>query len=204
MQGSEIKIYKTEDGTTEIEVKLEKDTVWLSLLQLTDLFQRDKSVISRHISNIFKEGELEKSSVVANFATTASDGKTYKVTYYTLDVIISVGYRIKSQRGTQFRIWALKILKEYLIKGYALNEQRLTKQTEELINLKNTVKILGNVLGYKKLTNDENQALLQVISDYAYALNVLDQYDYQRLKIDNITSKELYKISYEEAKKLIE
>lgn len=170
---------------------------------MTELFQRDKSVISRHISNIFKEGELDKKSVVANFATTASDGKTYNVTYYTLDVIISVGYRIKSQRGTQFRIWASKILKDYLIKGYALNEQKLTKQAKELNYLKNTVKILGSVLDYKKLTNDESQALLQVISDYAYALDILDQYDYHSLKIDNITRKELYKISYDEAKKLI-
>ena len=106
-------IYKTEDGVTKIDVRVENETVWLSLDQLADLFQRDKSTISRHIKNIFEEGELQRESVVANFATTATDGKTYQVDYYNLDVIISVGYRVKSLRGTQFRIWANNVLKEY-------------------------------------------------------------------------------------------
>ena len=120
-----IVMYQTEDGTTKITVSLEKDTVWLSLNQMAELFQRDKSTISRHIKNIFSEGELEKDSVVAFFATTASDGKIYQVEYFNLDVIISVGYRVKSIRGTQFRIWAAGILKEYLIKGFTLDDQRL-------------------------------------------------------------------------------
>lgn len=121
----EIIIYQTEDGLSKIDVKVENETVWLSLDQMADLFQRDKSTISRHIRNVFSDGELSKDSVVANFATTASDGKTYQVDYYNLDVIISVGYRVKSLRGTQFRIWATSVLKEYMLKGFAMDDDRL-------------------------------------------------------------------------------
>ncbi len=120
-------IYQTEDGQTKIDVHINNDTVWLSLDQMSELFQRDKSTISRHIKNIFSEGELDKNSVVANFATTAADGKTYNVDYYNLDVIISVGYRVKSIQGTRFRIWANSVLKEYLIKGFAMNDEILKK-----------------------------------------------------------------------------
>ena len=122
---SEIIMYQTEDGLTKIETTFENDTVWLSIDQMAELFQRDKSTISRHIKNIFIEGELTRNAVVANFATTAADGKTYQVDYYNLDVIISVGYRVKSFRGTQFRIWASNILKEYMKKGFAMNDDLL-------------------------------------------------------------------------------
>ena len=122
---SEILIYQSEDGQTKIDVKVDDETVWLSLNQIAELFQRDKSVISKHIKNVFQEGELEQNSVVAKNATTATDGKTYQVEYFNLDVIISVGYRVKSQRGTQFRIWATKRLKEFLIKGFTLDDERL-------------------------------------------------------------------------------
>lgn len=122
---SEMMIYTTEDGLTKIETTFDGDTVWLSVDQMAELFQRDKSTISRHIKNIFAEGELKREAVVANFATTAADGKTYQVDYYNLDVIISVGYRVKSQRGVQFRIWATGILKEYMRKGFALDDERL-------------------------------------------------------------------------------
>ena len=125
MRKSNIIIYTTEDGLSKIETTFDGDTVWLSIDQMAELFQRDKSTISRHIKNIFCEGELVKDSVVANFATTAADGKTYQVDYYNLDVIISVGYRVKSKRGTQFRIWATGILKEYMRKGFALDDERL-------------------------------------------------------------------------------
>lgn len=127
MPNSNILMYTTEDGLTKTEATFENDTVWLSLEQMAELFQRDKSTISRHIKNIFEECELNRNSVVANFATTASDGKTYQVDYYNLDVIISVGYRIKSLRGTQFRIWATEILKEYMKKGFALDDERLKR-----------------------------------------------------------------------------
>lgn len=122
---TELIIYQTEDGRTKIDVHMENETVWLSLDQMAELFQRDKSTISKHIKNIFNEGELERGAVVANFATTATDGKTYHVDYYNLDVIISVGYRVKSLRGTQFRIWANSVLREYLIKGFAMNDDLL-------------------------------------------------------------------------------
>lgn len=199
MNESHIQIYNSNDGHTEIEVKLEKDTVWLSLAQLTDLFLRDKSVISRHITNIFKEGELDIKSVVAKNATTAADGKTYQVDYYNLDVIISVGYRIKSQRGTQFRIWANKILKEYLIKSYSINEKALRQQNLQLQELQKTIKILSSAVQSKELTTDESKGLLSIISDYSYALDILDQYDYLSLTITDTSGKDIYRISYVEA-----
>ena len=127
MLNSNILMYTTEDGVTKVEVTFDNETVWLSLDQMAELFQRDKSTISRHIKNIFVEGELSKNSVVAKFATTASDGKVYQVDYYNLDVIISVGYRVKSLRGTQFRIWATNVLKEYMRKGFALDDDRLKR-----------------------------------------------------------------------------
>lgn len=206
MNNSQIEIYRIDKDNTEISVKLDGDTVWLNLIQMTDLFQRDKSVISRHINNIFKEGELQRNSTVAKFATVQTEGNrkiTRNIEYFNLDVIISVGYRIKSKRGIDFRIWANKILKNYLIKGYALNEKKLNKQNEQLSELKKSVKILGNVLNQKKLSADESKGLLKVISDYAYALEILDQYDYQKLEIREISHKEVYRLSYEEAIQLI-
>ena len=124
-QKSNIIIYTTEDGLAKIETTFDEDTVWLSIDQMAELFQRDKSTVSRHIKNVFIEGELQRDAVVAKFATTASDGKTYQVDYYNLDVIISVGYRVKSKRGTQFRIWATNVLKEYMKKGFAMDDERL-------------------------------------------------------------------------------
>ena len=131
INNSEIILYQTEDGKTKIDVKLIDETVWLSLNQIAELFQRDNSVISRHIKNIFVEGELDELSVVANYATTASDGKNYNVSYYNLDVIISVGYRVKSLRGTQFRIWATQRIKEYLVKGFTMNDDLLKQKGGE-------------------------------------------------------------------------
>ena len=127
MQQSNLLMYTTEDGLTKIEATFVNDTVWLSIEQMAELFQRDRSVIGKHIRNIFKEGELKKESVWAKFAHTADDGKTYQVDCYNLDVIISVGYRVKSLRGTQFRIWATNILKEYMQKGFALDDDRLKR-----------------------------------------------------------------------------
>ena len=202
MNNSEITIYKTEDGKTEIQVKLDNETVWLSLMQLTDLFQRDKSVISRHITNIFKEKELKQEATVANFATVQIEGDRKierKIEYFNLDVIISVGYRIKSHRGTQFRIWANSILKDYLIKGFSINEKRLIQQNEQLRQLQESVKLLGNVLNQKELSGEESTGLLKIISDYAYALDILDQYDYQTLKISGTSGKETYQLTYAEA-----
>lgn len=127
VQNSQIIMYTTEDGITKIEVTFDQDTVWLSIDQMAELFQRDKSVIGKHVRNVFKEGELVKESVWAKFAYTATDGKTYQVDFYNLDVIISVGYRVKSLRGTQFRIWATSVLKEYMKKGFAMDDERLKR-----------------------------------------------------------------------------
>jgi prophage maintenance system killer protein len=200
MVGSDIKIYQVGDGKAEISVRLDNETVWLSLGQITELFERDKSVISRHINNIFKEEELNRSSVVAKNATTAADGKTYLVDYYNLDVIISVGYRVKSLRGTQFRIWANQIIKEYLVKGYSLNKKILEQKGLQLQELKDTVKLLGEVAKSQELTTDESVGLLSIITDYAYALEVLDQYDYNALEINGTTQRETYRLTYREAK----
>ncbi|MCK4390119.1 MAG: virulence RhuM family protein [Desulfobacterales bacterium] len=171
----EIIIYRAEDGKTTLEMSLKEDTVWLSLNQMVALFDRDKSVISRHIKNVFREGELDKMSVVAKFATTASDGKTYQVEYFNFDIIISVGYRVKSQRGTQFRVWATRVLKNYLIKGYSVNEKRLSKQNARLVELQKTVNLLARVVEGRELAGDEATGLLKVITDYSYALTLLDQ-----------------------------
>lgn len=127
MDKGQFLLYQTPDGDSQIEVKLQNDTVWLSLDQMAELFQRNKSTISRHVKNVLEDGELEKKSVVAFFATTASDSKTYSVAYYNLDMIISVGYRVHSYRGVQFRIWATKVLKEYIVKGFAMNDDLLKR-----------------------------------------------------------------------------
>ena len=154
MEVNQIIIYQNQNGDTTIDVKVESDTVWLTLNQMSVLFDKNKSTISRHLSNVFNKGELEKDSVVAKNATTANDGKTYQVEYFSLDAIISVGYRVNSKRGTQFRIWANKILKDYLIKGYSVNEQRLKEQAAQLDSLKNTVALLSHVMeSSKELTS---------------------------------------------------
>jgi len=184
---------KVENGDTQISVKLEGETVWLSLNQMANLFQRDKSVISRHLKNLFEEGELQRDSTVAVFATVQNEGGRAverSIEYYNLDVIISVGYRVKSQRGTDFRIWASKLLKDYLIKGYSINERLLVKQNQQLRQLQESVKILGNVIKYKQLSNEESTGLLKIIADYAFALDILDKSDYQTLDISNTSGKE--------------
>jgi prophage maintenance system killer protein len=196
MENNQIIIYQSQDGKTSFEVKLESETVWLSLNQIADLFSRDKSVVSRHISNLFKEKELDKSSVVAKNATTGPDGKTYQVEYYNLDVIISVGYRVKSQSGTQFRLWANKVLKDYLTKGYTIDKKRFEEQSSKLEDLKQTVRLLGNVIANKELNSDEATGLLKIVTDYTYALDVLDQYDHQVLQINNTTTQEIFQITY--------
>lgn len=202
MSNSEIKIYKAEDGKTEIQVKLDNETVWLNQYQMEELFQTNRTSIVKHILNIYKSGELQEDSTCAFFAQVQNEGKrkiSRNVKYYNLDLIISVGYRINSKRGTQFRIWANSVIKDYLIKGYSINEKRLRLQNEQLRELQESVKLLGNVLNYKELTGDESSGLLKIISDYAYALDILDQYDHQSLEIAETSGKETYRLTYEEA-----
>ncbi|MDP2688401.1 MAG: virulence protein RhuM/Fic/DOC family protein [Aequorivita sp.] len=180
----------------DVQVKFDNETVWLSLNQISELFDKDKSVISRHIKNVFKEGELERDSVVAKNATTASDGKTYQVEFFNLDVIISVGYRVNSKKGTQFRIWATNQLKELLVKGYSINEKRL-KQLQQTIQLvKRASKQISNT--------DEAEGLMEVLSDYARALDILDNYDHQKLSKKVTDKKVTFSVDYEEAIRAIE
>ncbi len=199
----EIVIYQTKDGKTSIDVKLENETVWLNQAQMAELFQTDRTSIVKHVNNIYKSEELEKDSTCAKIAQVQMEGnRTIKrhIIYYNLDMIISVGYRVNSMRGTQFRIWANKILKDYLIKGYAINQQVKVAQLEDL---KNTVRLLSNVIEHKQLTLDEANGLLRVITDYTYGLDTLDKYDYQQLEVDSTTPTEEFRATYEEAMEAI-
>ncbi len=198
MNNNEIKIFQTQDGSTEFSVLLNSETVWLNLNQMSELFERDKSVISRHIKNIFLEQELDKKSVVAFFATTGTDGKNYNVEYFNLDIIISIGYRVKSKRGTQFRIWANKVLKEYLIKGYALNNRILKQKNELYKDLQKSLIIISNALKLKELENTESIGLLKIISEYAYGLQILEQYDHQNLTIQNTSNNTIFQLTYDD------
>ncbi len=198
---NEIIIYTTEDGKETFEVNLKEETVWLNLNQISKLFERDKSVISRHIRNIFETEELSGRSVVANFATTATDGKVYKVDFYNLDLIISVGYRVNSKRGTQFRIWATNILKNHLIQGYTINQKRLQESQVKIKELQKTSRMIERLLLQKNLESTEATGLLQVILDYQKALHLLDEYDHQELEIKDITTQERFKLTYEKARK---
>ena len=202
MNNKQIEIFKSDDGSTEIEVRVDNDTVWLNQYQISDLFLTDRTSIGRHISNIYKTKELDEKSTCAKIAQVQKEGKrtvNRQVGIYNLDVILSIGYRVNSDRGRQFRIWTNKILSDFLLKGYALNDKKLKEQNEQLNELKQSVKILGEVLNYKTLTTDESTGLLKIISNYAYALDILDQYDYQRLEITNTSGKEIYQLTYEEA-----
>lgn len=201
-QNGKIVIYQTSDGQTSIDVKLENETVWLSQAQMAELFQKDRTVIGRHINNVYKENELEKESTCAKFAHVGIDAdQTYYTTLYNLDVIISVGYRVKSRRGTQFRIWANKVLREYLVKGYAINDKVAAQKYEELSRL---VKILGRtVKAQEKLTDEDSRSLLSVVVDYSYALDTLDKYDYQQLAVEKTTKEETFHATYENAMKAI-
>ncbi|MBT3383837.1 MAG: virulence protein RhuM/Fic/DOC family protein [Prolixibacteraceae bacterium] len=202
MNNLNIKIYQSKDGQTEVQVKVEKETVWLSQKQMAQLFDKDTDTIGLHLKNIYKSGELDEISTTEDSSVIQLEGKRNvkrNIKLYNLDAIISVGYRVNSKRGIQFRIWANKILKEYLIKGYALNERKLSEQNKQLKDLQNSIMLLGNTLNFNTLSSDESSGLLKIISDYAYALDILDQYDYQSLKIRNTSGKETYKLTYEEA-----
>ena len=187
-------IYQTKDGETSIDVRLEGETVWLTANQMAVLFGRDEKTIRKHINNVFLEGELTKDN---NTHFLRIDNVKQPVAFYTLDVIISVGYRVKSQRGTQFRIWANKILKDYLIKGFAVNDKITQRKYEELSQL---IHILGRTINSKpELSNRENLDLINVVTDYTYALDTLDKYDYQKLIIDKTTSENKFIVTYDNA-----
>ena len=195
----EIIIYQTADGQTSLEVKMENETVWLSATQMAMLFDREESNVRRHIINVFKEGELEREN---NVHFLHVNGVKKPVPFYSLDVIISVGYRVKSQRGTQFRIWANRVLKDYLTKGFAINEKI---RQENLTELRQLVQLVGRTL---KQSDEEkpvdSQGLFDVVVDYTYALSTLDSYDYQRLAVADTTAKAPFHATYDNAMQAIQ
>jgi prophage maintenance system killer protein len=213
----EVKIYQTLDGQTAIDVRLENETVWLNQDQIAVLFDKSKSTINEHINHVFKEGELEKEEVVRKFRITtqhgAMAGKTqeHDVMFYNLDVIISVGYRVKSKRGTQFRQWANMVLKEYLVKGYAIRNDLARQKYDDL---RHVVEVMGRTI--KSLDSkvfdktektadnaDEREALISVVTDYTQALDTLDAYDYQRLEVSDTNEQERFHATYENAMEAI-
>lgn len=202
MQEKQIVIYQTESGATEIKVTIENDTLWLSQKMMAELFEKDPDTIGLHIKNIYSDGELKEQATTELFSVVQKEGNRNvkrNITYYNLDVILSVGYRVSSRRGTEFRIWANKILKDHLVKGFTLNEKRLQEQAEQFIALKKTVKLLGNVLDTKPLSTDEATGLLHVITDYTYALDILDKYDHGNLVIEATRKTQLFVINYQDA-----
>jgi prophage maintenance system killer protein len=191
---NQILIYQTEDGQTQVDVRMENETVWLTINQMAMLFDREESNIRRHVINVFKEGELDREN---NVHFLHVNGVKKPVPYYNLDVIISVGYRVKSQRGVKFRQWANRILKQYLVKGYAVNDQLRRDQLGELRQL---VQVVGRTLQFQDVTaTTDGQALFDVVVDYTYALDTLDNYDYERLVIERTTTKEPFRATYENA-----
>ena len=195
METQQIVIYQTEDGQTQIDVRLENETVWLNVSQMSALFNKEESNVRRHILNAFREGELERDK--NNVQNLHVNGVKKPVPFYSLDVIISVGYRVKSKRGTAFRIWARKVLKDYLIKGYAVNDRIRKEQIGELRQL---VQVVGRTIKNQEIPDTaESQDLLNVVVDYSYALDTLDNYDYERLTIDKTTKREAFHATYENA-----
>lgn len=199
-----IVIFTTEDNVVSLDVKLENDTVWLSQSQMATLFDTDRTSILRHINNVYKIGELQRDATCVKIAQVRIEGKrqvTRQIPFYNLDMIISVGYRVNSIRGTQFRIWANRVLKDYIVKGYAIND-RITRQRYD--DLKAAVKLLSHTIEVQeRLSTDESKNLFAVISDYVYALDTLDKYDYQQLTIDNTTKEERFHATYENAMEAI-
>lgn len=202
-KGGEIVLYRTKDGRASVDVRLEQETVWLNLNQIALLFGRDKSVISRHLRNLFISNELERYSVVAYFATTAADGKTYQVEYFNLDAILSVGYRVNSKQGTEFRIWATSVLREHILRGYSLNEKRLLETVARLSELQAAVDVMGRIIAGKELSGTESDGLLRVIADYSLALRLLDQYDHQQLRLQGTTEIGKFVLTCEAARNAI-
>ena len=191
---NEIVLFETEDAKVRLTVPIQEDTVWLTQAQMTELFDTSKQNVSLHINNCFKEGELDKDSVVKDFLTTASDGKKYKTKYYNLDVIISVGYRVKSQRGIEFRRWANKVLKDYIIKGYAINDKRLEA-------LQKTVEIQAKMLA--TAIEGDSDEVLRAVNLYTQALTLLDQYDHQSLEKPE-GNQPIYRITYADCRAMVD
>ncbi len=205
----DVLLYQSPDGQIRLDVQLDHDTVWLTQAQMAELFQVSRPNVTMHLRNVFTENELEEKAVRKDSLLTAADGKSYRTKYYNLDVIISVGYRVKSRRGTSFRQWATQVLRQYLVQGYALNEKRLRESARQLADLKRLVQLQAEVAANQELTADQSQGLLRVLGDYARALDVLDQYDHQRLRVarDTVAAQQAgsgFELTYESAMQAID
>jgi prophage maintenance system killer protein len=195
-----IVLYNDSDGTIKLDVRLVRETLWLSQKQMAELFDKDTDTIGLHIRNIYKESELEKAATTEDFSVVQWEGSRSirrRVKFYNLDMIISVGYRVNSKRGTQFRIWATGVLREHLVRGYSVNERRLRE-------LNQAVRLISDLAGRRELTGDEAAALLRVVGDYSYALELLDDYDHQRVKTGAVSTGETLFIKYDEARRIVE
>ena len=193
-RGGEIVLYRTPDGRTELDVRLEYETLWLTQKQMAELFDTERSVITKHLRNVFSSGELDQESNVQKMHIA---GSTKPVAFYPLDAILSVGYRVNSKRGTQFRIWATRVLRDHILKGYSVNELRLK-------DLRQSLRLVQNVLDRYDVSGDQAKALLQVVTDYSYALDLLDDYDHQRVAVTRARRGKARRISYDEARAIIE
>ena len=204
---SDIAIYQSEDGSARLEVQLEEDTVWLNLNQMAELFGRDKSVISRHLNTIFKTGELDREATVAKNATVQKEGTREvrrEIDYFNLDVVISVGYRVNSKFGIEFRQWATRVLREHLVHGYTVNKQRLAEQTHKLLELQQAIDLLSRTLTTQHLVSEAGKDILQVIADYAYALATLDRYDHGTLSIEATSGQANFVLDYEQGISIVQ
>lgn len=193
----EIIIYQAPDGKVALDVHLERESLWLNQKQLAELFSTERSVITKHLRNIFASGELNRDSVCAKFAHTADDGKIYQVDFFNLDAIISVGYRVNSRRGTQFRIWATQVLRDHLLKGYSVNEKRLR-------DLNQAVRLIADVVERRDLSGDEAAALLRVVGEYSRALDLLDDYDHQRISKPESTQAAVYMLTGDKVRRIVD
>ncbi|MCL1920014.1 MAG: virulence protein RhuM/Fic/DOC family protein [Kiritimatiellaeota bacterium] len=193
---SAVVLYQAANGRVDLSVRLEQNTLWLNQHQMAELFDVGQSAIAKHIRNIFEIGELDKNSVYSKLAYTALDGKIYQTGYYNLDMIISVGYRVNSVRGTQFRIWATQVLRDHILKGCSINERRLKE-------LRQSIRLVANVLEHYDVTTDQAKAIIQVVVDYEKALDILDDYDHQRVRPAGCARSEAQGIGYDEALKVI-
>ena len=194
--GGEIVLYTAADGTVKLDVRLEKETVWLTQQLMAELFQTTKQNIGQHLKSIFQSGELAQKAVVKKFFTTAADSKSYDTNFYNLDAIISVGYRVKSHVAMQFRIWATNVLRDHLLRGYSVNERRLQE-------LNQAIRLIADVANRRELTGDEATALLRVVGEYSFALDLLDDYDYQRVAAPGPGATVIHALDYDEAVRIV-
>lgn len=197
MPGGSVAVYQAADGSARVDVRLDRETVWLTQEQMSELFGRERSVVTKHIKNVFRERELDADSVCAKFAHTAADGKTYQVDHYNLDVAISVGYRVKSAEGTRFRQWATRLLRDHLVRGYTVNDTRLR-------DLNQAVRLIADTAARRDLSGNEAQALLSVVGQYRRALDLLDDYDHERISKPAASGRVTHTLGYDEALRVVD